>query len=705
MSELHAFLNAITIVLCVAAVTTVVFQRLHQPVVIGYIIAGLLVGPYVPFPLVADPNIIRTLSELGVIMLMFSLGLEFSIHKLIKVGSTAGIIAVLETSIMIWLGFTIGRSFGWTTVESLFTGVIIAISSTTIIAKVFAEQNIKGRLHEIVVGILIVEDLIGILFMAMFTGIASGSGLSAGPLAVTIGKLTAFLIGLIGIGLFLVPRMMRTILKINRKETTLVVSIGFCFVVSLIANAFGYSVALGAFLAGSLIAQSGEEKRVEHLIEPVRDMFAAIFFVSVGMMIDPAVVWRYLPAILVLTAAVITGKIFGVSLGSFMTGNGMRTSIKTGMSMAQIGEFSFIIAGLGLSLRATGDFLYPIAVTISAITTLSTPILIRNSGPFASFIDRKLPKPLQTFTTLYGSWIEELRDRSEKKKTSAPIRRLLRRLLVDAVLLGGIIIGTSVSLSSAVVFLQQHVPFSPTVIKVILILIAAALSAPFCVGIVRVGKKLGIFLARMALPAKKDGGVDFVAAPRKMLVVTLQLASILLVGIPLLALTQPFLPSIPAAAIFVISLTGLAIIFWQSATDLQGHVRAGAEVIAEALNIQSKSTGNIREDETLKLKEIHQLLPGLGDLVAVKLEPGNPSIGKTLAVLNLRGVTGASVLAINRGSTGMIIPTAEERLRESDVLALSGSHEAVASAKEYLQTAVLPSADEKNDGQPNGDEL
>lgn len=687
MNEIHAFLNAITIVLCVAAVTTVLFQRLHQPVVIGYIIAGLLVGPHVPFLLVADPEIIQTLSELGVILLMFSLGLEFSIHKLLKVGSTAGVIAVLETSIMIWLGYTIGHLFGWTTVESLFAGVIIAISSTTIIAKVFAEQEIKGRLHEIVVGILIVEDLIGILFMAIFTGIATGSGLSAGPLMMTIGKLAAFLIGLIATGLFLVPRMMRSIKRINRKETTLVASIGFCFVVSLIAGEFGYSVALGAFLAGSLIAQSGEEHQVEHLIEPVRDMFAAIFFVSVGMMIDPAIVLQYIPAILVLTVAVITGKIFGVSFGSFLTGNSMRTSVQTGMSMAQIGEFSFIIAGLGLTLHATGEFLYSIAVTISAITTLSTPLLIRASGPFANWIDRKLPKPLQTFATLYGSWIEEVREKSVKKKASAPVRRLFRRLLLDAALLAGIIIGTSVALSAHITTMQEYIGVSETIIRVIVIAVAVAFSTPFCIGIIRVGKKLGIYLARMALPAKPDSGVDFVAAPRRMLVITLQLASILLVGIPLLAITQPFLPSMPTAALFVVSIVTLVAIFWQSATDLQGHVRAGAEVIMESLNFQSPSTGNVRKDENVRLKEIHQLLPGLGDLVAVKLEKGNPSIGKSLAVLNLRGVTGASVLAITRGKAGSIIPTADEQLMENDVLALSGTHEAVRSAKEFLQSS------------------
>lgn len=686
MHDIHQFLNAITIVLCVAAVTTVLFQRLRQPVVIGYIIAGLIVGPHVPIPLVADPNIVVTLSELGVILLMFSLGLEFSLKKLTQVGVTAGIIAVLQSSLMLWLGFMTGRLFGWTTIESLFAGAIIAISSTTIIAKVFDEQKITGKLREIVVGVLIVEDLIGIVFMALFTGIATGSGLSAGPLLITLGKLSAFLVGLVGIGLFLVPRMMRVIRSIDRKETTLVASIGFCFVVSLIAREFGYSVALGAFLAGSLIAESGEEKEVEYLVEPVRDMFAAIFFVSVGMMIDPAIVFRYFPAILVLTVLVIVGKFIGVAAGTFLTGNSMRTSVQAGMSMAQIGEFSFIIAGLGLSLKATGEFLYPIAVAISAITTLSTPLLIRISGPTANWIDRKLPKPLQTFGALYGSWIEEMRTRSDQRKTVGPVRHLLRRMLLDASLLALIIIGTSLGIHTVIELLMRITGIHETAVRTMIILIALMAAAPFVLGIIRLGKKLGVFFARMALPGIKEKSVDLVAAPRRMFVVTLQLLSVLMVGIPLLALTQPFLPGITSAYLLAAMLAALAVTFWRSATDLHGHVRAGAEVVVAALKFPSRESDLEDDNGNARLQQVHHLLPGLGDLEAVTLSGGCSVIGRTLAELNLRGLTGATVLAVIREKEGVIFPGANEPLRENDVLALSGTHEAVASAKDLLES-------------------
>ncbi len=686
MHNIHQFLHAITIVLCVAAVTTVLFQRLRQPVVIGYIFAGLIVGPHLPIPLVADPETITILSELGVILLMFSLGLEFSLKKLVQVGSTSAIIAVLETSVMLWLGFMAGRLFGWTTLESIFAGAIIAISSTTIIAKVFDEQKVTGKIRQIVVGILIVEDLIGIIFMALFTGIASGSGLAAGPLAMTIGKLVLFLAGLIVIGMLLVPRMMLAIRKIDRKETTLVASIGFCFAVSLIAKEFGYSVALGAFLAGSLIAESGEEKEVEHLVEPVRDMFAAIFFVSVGMMIDPVIVLQYLPAILILTSIVILGKFFGVSAGSFLTGNSMRTSVQVGMSMTQIGEFSFIIAGLGLSLKATGGFLYPIAVAVSAITTLTTPMLIRVSGPMVNFIDRKLPKPLQTFGALYGSWIEEMRTRSEQRKTVGPVRHLVRRMLIDAAFLAAIIISTSLGMESLTAYVGQLTGLSEGLIRVVVIILAVGASAPFARGIVRLGEKLGVFFARMALPGIKEKSVDLVAAPRRMFVVTLQLISVLMVGFPLLVLTQPFMPGLSSAYMLVLMLAALSVVFWRSAADLHGHVRAGAEVVVAALKFPSRESDLEGDNGNARLQQVHHLLPGLGDLVAVTITARCYVIGKSLATLNLRGLTGATVLAVIREKDGAIFPGASEPLQENDVLALSGTHEAVAAAKDLLES-------------------
>jgi CPA2 family monovalent cation:H+ antiporter-2 len=692
MPDAHRFLTSLTVVLGVAAVTTVVFQRLRQPVVLGYLIAGLIVGPHVPIPLVADPGVVQTLSELGVILLMFSLGLEFSLRKLLAVGPTAGLTALLQSSLMVWLGFVIGRLFGWTTLESLFAGAVIAISSTTIIAKAFDEQGVTGKLRELVVGVLIVEDLIAVLLMAVLTAIASGSGLAAGPLVGTVARLAAFLVGLVGIGLLLVPGAIRAIVRLNRRETTLVASVGICFTIALLAQAFGYSIALGAFLAGSLIAESGEEKQIERLVEPVRDVFGAVFFVSVGMLIDPALVARHWPAVLVLTVAVVLGKVLGVSVGAFLTGSGMRTSVQAGLSLAQIGEFSFIIAGLGLALHATGAFLYPVAVAVSALTTLLTPWMIRASEPIAAWVDRKLPRPLQTFAALYGSWLEELRSRRPAATAMAGLRRLLRLLVLDAALIAAIIVVTSASIRGVVAFARDRVGLSEVVARALAIAAAIALSAPFCIGVARISQKLGLTLARLALPAEKDRRVDFAAAPRRMLIVTFQLASVLLVGLPLLALTQPFLPGASGALVLAVLMALLSVAFWRSATNLQGHVRAGAEVVLEALAAQSRPQGAPTRGDTLQ--EVHRLLPGLGALRAVRLEPGSAAVGKTLAELNLRGHTGATVLAVTRRDGGVLVPTATERLREGDALALAGTREAIEAARTALLGGVPERAPE-----------
>jgi len=683
MQETHDFLKALATVLCVAAVTTVVFQRLRQPVVLGYILAGLIVGPHVPIPLVADRAVVQTLSELGVILLMFSLGLEFSLQKLARVGLTVGVTAGIESSIMFWLGFVVGRAFGWTLLESLFTGAIVAISSTTIIAKAFEEQRVGGRLRELVVGVLIVEDLIAVLLMAALTAVSSGDDLSAGTLARSSLRLGLFLAVLVALGLLVVPRTIRAVQRLGRPETTLVASIGICFATALLALEFGYSVALGAFIAGSLVAESGEERQIEPLVRPVRDVFVAIFFVSVGMLIDPALVVRHAPAVATLCAVVVFGKVVSVSVGAFLTGNGTRTSVQAGMSLAQIGEFSFIIAGLGISLGVTQEFVFPVAVAVSAFTTLTTPWLIRASGPTASFVDRKLPRSLQTFAALYGSWLDRLRSAPRPRGAGGDARRLARLLALDAALLAGVVIATSLSAETIAGLVASRFGASSAVSRAAVIVAAIALSAPFLVGILRITGRLVGTLAEAALPEPSEARVDLAAAPRRALAVTLQLAVTLLVGLPLLALTQPFLPGPYGAVVLGLLLLVLGLAFWRSATNLQGHVKAGTEMIVEVLAKQARKGAAAPDDRALA--PVGSLLPGLGEPVPFRVDARSVAAGRTLAELDLRGLTGATVLAIIREGRGSIAPTAREELRAGDVLALAGSHAAVEAAKDLLQ--------------------
>ncbi|HVD61470.1 MAG TPA: cation:proton antiporter [Gemmatimonadaceae bacterium] len=689
MENAHAFLQNLALVLCTAAVTTVVFQRLKQPVVFGYLIAGMIVGPHTPIPLSADEGMVRTLSELGVILLMFALGLEFRLRRVIQVATTSGISALFETSMMLGLGYIAGRALGWSSIESIFAGAIVAISSTTIVARAFTENGIQGKVSQVVFGILIVEDLIAIFLVAVLTAVAAGGGITPERLGMVALRLGAFLVGLIGIGIVIIPRLVRTVIALDRDETTLVATIGICFAAALLAVSLGYSAALGAFIAGSLVAESGESVRVEQFVHPVRDMFVAIFFVSVGMLIDPRVIVEHWGAVVTFTLLVIGGKIIAVSLGAFLTGNGLRASVQSGMSLAQIGEFSFIIAAVGLAAGATRDFLYPVAVAVSAITTLTTPWLIRGAGPVASWVDRKLPRPLQTTAALYASWIEQMQSGSPHAGKSRA-RGLVRVLVIDAVMLAALIIGASIGERRISALLEPWLGVSHVVATAAVTIAAIALALPLLVGIYRSARRLGFILAVRALPTAGRRAVDFAAAPRRALVAILQLVTLLMVAIPLIAITQPFLPGYPGAAVLFIIAVLLGAALWRSALNLQGHAQAGAEMIVAALKPQVM---NDQVDALTKTMEhVATMLPGLGAPEVVRIAVNSPAVDKTLADLNIRGLTGATVLAITRSQSTaeneaalqVGVPSGRQRLQVGDVLALAGTHEAIAAARLIL---------------------
>src|SRR6266540_1862616 len=677
--EAHAGIDLLTdlaLIMCVAAVTTLVFQRLRQPVVLGYLLAGVLVGPHLPLPLFANEETAHTLSELGVILLMFSLGLEFRLRKLVKLVPTGGVVAVVECSLMVWLGYLAGRAFGWTGYESLFVGAAVAISSTTIIVKAFAEnaQSIssgpsKGpappatsshepssrsptrALSELVFGILIVEDLIAILLMAVLTGVASGARVEAGALLLTVGRLAGFLVALMVGGMLIVPRLVRAVVRLHRNETTVVTAVGICFAFALLARSFGYSVALGAFLAGALVAESGAAKIVEQRVEPVRDVFAAVFFV---------------------------GKLVGVSIGAFVGGNGIRTSVQAGLSMGQIGEFSFIIAGVGLALGATRSFIYPVAVAVSAITTLLTPFAIRASGRVASAVDRRLPHAVQTYAALYGAWVQGLRSTRDHATAWSRIRRLVGLLLVDATVVAGLVIAASLSSRSAARWAERVLHLGHGITRVAIGAATLVLLAPFVLGAVRMSRALGAALAAEALPSPNGGGLDLADAPRRALLVTLQIAILLVAGAPLAAVTQPFIGG-RGMAVLAGALLLLVIPFWRSAANLQGHVRAGAQVILEALATQSATTQVGLP--IAALGAVPKTLPGLGNAQAVKIDPRAAVVGRTLRQVDLRGLTGATVIAVDRDSGDVVYPTADEVLRAGDALILTGTADAVNAAR------------------------
>lgn len=398
MLHLPELIQDLGIILATAAVVTLIFKQLKQPVVLGYLIAGILVGPHFPYlPTIIEVKSIQAWAEIGVIFLLFGLGLEFSFKKLAKVGRTASITATVEIVFMLALGFLTGQMLGWSRMDSIFLGGILAISSTTIIVRAFEGLGLKGRSFvSLVFGVLIVEDLIAILLLVLLSTIAVTQTLAGGELVMAGLRLGFFLLLWFVVGIYLIPIFLRSIRAHLNDETTLVVSIGLCLMMVMLATKVGFSPALGAFVMGSLLAETRDGKRIEHLINPVRDLFAAVFFVSVGMLIDPQVLREYGLVILLVTVMTIAGKFLSSTLGSLLSGQSLRHSVQAGMSLAQIGEFSFIIATLGLTLKVTSDFLYPIAVAVSAITTFTTPYMIQRADQFSDWLEKNLPTPLLT---------------------------------------------------------------------------------------------------------------------------------------------------------------------------------------------------------------------------------------------------------------------------------------------------------------------
>jgi CPA2 family monovalent cation:H+ antiporter-2 len=672
---MHAdFLSNLAVVLGVAAVTTALFQWARLPIVLGYLLAGMLIGPHVPVPLVADQETVHELADAGVILLLFSIGLEFSFRKLLRVGRTAGLVAVFQVAFMLWLGYVTGRLLGWSSRASFFMGAMIAISSTTIIAKAFEERRVAGALRELVLGVLIVEDLLGILILAGLATATHGGGVSTGQLLTTTLRLVGLLAGLVVAGMLVVPRAMRAVARLNRAETTLIAAIGICFAVSLLVRWMGYSVALGAFIAGSLVAESGEAGKIEPLVRPVRDIFAAIFFVAVGMLIEPKLIAEHWGAVAVIALLVVVGKLVGVGVGAFLVGSGLRTSIQAGMSLAQIGEFSFIIAAVGMSSKVTPDFFYPLAVAVSALTTLITPWLVRASEPVANYVDRKLPAPLQMFVGLYGTWIERLRTKRDGRPTDGSTRAM-RWLVADVALLATVVICAGVFDHALTEWLEIDYRLSPRAAQIVVTGSAVGLAFPFVLGILRMVRSLSESWALQALPKPTAPNTpDLSLAPRRALIAAIHLGAALFVGLALLAITQPFISLAGALGGLGVVLLVTTVALWRSARNLQGHVRAGAEALAETLAREARS------------QDTHHgapggLMAGIGEPVTVEI--ARP-IGKSLRELNLRGATGATVLAVRRGADTIVSPSADEVLQPGDTILLVGTTEAIDAARVLL---------------------
>ena len=561
---MHAisFIQDLAVIMLVAGVVTILFHRFKQPVVLGYIVAGFIIGPHTPpFGLIHDEQTIKTLAELGVIFLMFCLGLEFSLRKLFKVGATAFIAAFMEITLMIWIGYEIGRWFDWNTMDSLFLGAILAISSTTIIVKALNDLKMKNeRFAQLIFGVLIVEDILGIGIIALLSSIAVSGSVSPEEVFSTVGKLSLFMIVALVIGILLVPRVLAYVARFESNEMLLITVLGLCFGFCLLVVKLEYSMVLGAFLIGAIMAESRQLLKIERLIEPVRDLFSAIFFVAIGLKLDPAILWEYALPIVVITCAVVLGKMLSCGLGAFIAGNDGRTSLRVGMGLSQIGEFSFIIAALGMTLQVTSSFLYPVAVAVSVLTTLMTPYLIRAADPLSLKLAQVMPNRVSRVFALYGEWLRSIQPQGEGALLAAMIRKILLQVGVNLALVISIFFAGGYFAPRIAEYLQGWVMKSSWQNGLIWGA-ALLLSLPFLIAAYRKLKALSMLLAEMGVKPEMAG--RHTQRVRRIIAEVIPILSLLVIFLLLSALSASILPTNELLIVIAVVAAGVAAVLWR----------------------------------------------------------------------------------------------------------------------------------------------
>lgn len=658
MIHLPPLIRDLALILSAAGLTTLIFKKLKQPVVLGYIIAGLIVGPHFSvFPTITDLPNVQIWAEIGVIFLLFGLGLEFSFKKLAKVGGAATITAVVEVLGMLGIGYIVGQLMGWSEMDSLFLGAILAISSTTIIIRAFEELGVKNqKFAGIVFGALIVEDLAAILLMVLLTTVSISQQFEGMEMVNSVLKLSFFLVLWFLGGIFLIPSFLRRIQKHMSAETTLIVSISLCLAMVLLATEAGFSPALGAFIMGSILAETTYIEKIEHIFQPVKDLFGAIFFVSVGMLIDPQILVEYAGPVVIITLVTIFGKILTTGGGALVSGQTLKHSVQTGLSLTQIGEFSFIIATLGMSLKVTSDFLYPIAVAVSAITTFTTPYMIKYSIPIYEFIQGRLPTRLNDALVRYSSSAQSASSVSDWRKV---VRSFLIHISLNTILIIGIFLLFS-KFVSKIIYTKIASGATGVAITLVLTIICAA---PFLWALV--GKKIKYGIRSKMWQNNRLRG------PIIALEILRHTTGILLL---IFLLTQYFSAGV-AITIPLIIVVGLIAVF---SNKLQIFYDS----------IEKRFLLNLNEKEVKENKKNPVIAPWDAHIAKYTVYPHASCVGKTLLEIGVREKYGVTIALIERGDLKIKAPDGNERLYPNDKLSVIGTDDQLVTFKDLIEPSL-----------------
>ena len=653
MVHLPGLIADLALILITGAVITLLFRRIKQPLVLGYIIAGFLIGPYLSLtPTVADTANIKVLADIGVIFLLFSLGLEFSFKKLRGVSGEASVTAFTEIIFIIITGYFLGKLMGWSEIDSMFLGGMLASSSTTIIIKAFDELGLKTRRYaHVVFGVLIVEDIVVILLMVLLSTVAVTKQFEGTEMLLTVAKLLFFIVLWFVAGIFLIPTLLKKAKKLFDDETLLILSIGLCLGMVVLATQVGFSAELGAFIMGSILAETTSAEKIEHLIKPVKNMFGAVFFVSVGMLIDPQAIIDYRWPVLWITLLVLFGKFFSTTAGALVSGQPLKQSVQAGMSMAQVGEFAFIVASLGLSLKVTSDFLFPIAVGVSAITTFTTPYMIRYSESFYKVIEATLPGKWKNILAKYSVGAQNIAEISDWKK-------VLRADIINVVIFSVIIIGFILLITQYIVPKLSYYGWK----QIMIVSISLVILAPF------------LWALAFRRTDRQSYAQVWQKTSRRAPLIILESSrvglAIFYIGFLFDRLFSPQVALIGA----VISCILLALLSKK------------IKIFYGKIEMRFLTNFNEREAQNNDSKEI--LTPWDSHITTFELSPQSPFVGKTLEASEIREKFGVNIAAIQRGDYVINVPTREANLYPNDKLSVIGTDEQLEKFKSYMESCL-----------------
>jgi CPA2 family monovalent cation:H+ antiporter-2 len=656
MHGLPSTISDLALILGTAGLVTLIFKRLKQPIVCGYLVAGFLVGPKTSFvpSIIASENI-SLWAEIGVIFLLFALGLEFSFKKLFRVGGSAGFTALIEVGLMILFGYTTGQLLGWSFMDSLFLGGILSISSTSIIIRTVDELGLKNlRLVGAVFGILVIEDLVAVLLMVILTTVALTREFQGFEMMSSILKLGFFLAIWFVAGIFVLPSFFKRNQRHLNEETVLVVGVGLCLLMVVFAAKVGFSPALGAFITGSILAETVEGERMHQLIQPIKNLFSAVFFISVGMLIDPHIVGLYWKEVIILSMVVIAGKTISVTLGSVLSGHSLKMSLQSGMSLAQIGEFSFIIATLGLSLNVVSEKLYPLAVAVSVLTAFTTPYMLRSSEKVYGFLEKVLPAHF--VQTLDGYSVISF-SMAGNREWRDQVRAYLLKILLNAVVV------IAIFLLVARVFLpfllEKQIAEGPA--KFFALSLTLILTAPFLWALA-FGRTKNFSLLLMEQGKGSHNYVFLIS--RVMLTVGL-----------LGAMVAQFVPLVWA----------LGITLWM--VVIVGYVLfANLKKIYQWF--ENRFLSNLNEE--VEKRQIHKhhrnLAPWDAHITEFLVPAEGEYVGKPLIDLNIREQFGVTIALIERGKKRITAPGRDESLMPFDQVHVIGTDLQLLAFKKFLLT-------------------